>query len=170
MMEIFNGHPGTNGAGGPGHYSAEEIWDGVLSAGRPIFGVADDDSHNYHDYSFDMSNPGRGWVVVRAEELSRDAIVDALAAGDFYSSTGVMLDGLDITPDSISIRIAGYHDDVYKDVFETRFSGSGGATLATSDAMDPKYVIRGDEGYVRATITSSNRMKAWTQPVFIGRR
>ena len=170
MMEVFNGHPGTNGDGGPGRYSTEEIWDGVLTAGRPIYGVAADDSHAYHDYAFDMSNPGRGWVVVRAEELSRSAIVDALAAGDFYSSTGVMLDRLDITQDSISIQIAAHKDDVYMDVFETRFSGRDGETLATSDGMDPEYRIRGDEGYVRATITSSNRMKAWTQPVFIGSR
>ena len=167
MMEVFNGHPGTNNAGGPGSYSTEEIWDGVLSAGRPIFGAAVDDSHHYHDYSVNMSNPGRGWIVVRSQKLTQNAIVDALSTGDFYSSTGVTLKRLDATQESISIEIENYHNNVYKNVFETRFIGHNGVTLATSNSMTPVYRIRGNERYVRATITSSNFMKAWTQPVFV---
>lgn len=167
MMEVFNGHPGTNNTGGPDRYSTEEIWDGVLSSGRPIFGAAVDDSHHYHDYSSDMSNPGRGWIVVRSQELTKSAIVDALAKGDFYSSTGVSLNQLVTTQESISIEIEHYRNNTYKNVFETRFSGHNGVTLATSDSMTPVYKIRGDEQYIRATITSSNSMKAWTQPVFI---
>ena len=62
MLEIFNGHPAVNVYGGPGKFSYEEIWDGVLSAGVVVFGVATDDSHNYHDFSPAKSNPGRGWV------------------------------------------------------------------------------------------------------------
>ena len=29
------------------------------------------------------------------------------------------------------------------------------------------YTIKGNEGYVRATITDSNGLQAWTQPVFV---
>ena len=70
LLEVFNGHPSTNVYGGPGKFSYEEIWDGVLSAGVVVFGVATDDSHNYHDFTPEKSNPGRGWVAVRAAELS----------------------------------------------------------------------------------------------------
>ena len=76
LMEVYNGHPGVNLYGAPDKPSTEEIWDGVLSAGRVIFGTATDDSHRYYDYHPGMSNPGRGWVVVRASELTVDAIVD----------------------------------------------------------------------------------------------
>ena len=89
MLEVFNGHPAANVYGGPGKFSYDEIWDGVLSAGVVVFGVATDDSHNYHDFSPQKSNPGRGWVAVRAAELSQDAIVDGLATGEFYASSGV---------------------------------------------------------------------------------
>ena len=88
LLEVFNGHPAVNVYGAPGKFSYEEIWDGVLSAGRAIYGVATDDSHRYHDFAPELSNPGRGWVVVRAQELSKEAIVDALASGEFYSYGG----------------------------------------------------------------------------------
>ena len=81
LMEIHNAHPAVNGYGAPGKPGVEEMWDLVLSAGTIIFGTATDDSHNYHDYTPDASNPGRGWVVVNAPELTVDAIVEGLATG-----------------------------------------------------------------------------------------
>ena len=168
LIEVFNGHPGTNNNGAPGKYSAEQIWDGVLSAGRPIFGVAADDSHSYHDFSFESrGNPGRGWVVVRAEELSTEAIVEGLGSGDFYASTGVKLTDLETSVAGISLAIEPFKDGVYDMEYVTAFTGRDGAVLSEHAGLDASYSINGDEGYVRATVTSSNGHKAWTQPVFV---
>ena len=60
LIEVYNGSPVTNNEGGPGKFTAEEMWDGVPTAGKPIFGVASDDSHHYFDFAHDMLNPGRG--------------------------------------------------------------------------------------------------------------
>jgi len=95
LLEVFNAHPVVDTHGAAGRPSSEEIWDGVLSAGRVIFGVASDDSHNYKDFSSERSNPGRGWVMVRAPELTSEAIVEALANGQFYASTGVVLEEIE---------------------------------------------------------------------------
>ena len=105
LMEVFNGVPVTNVQGAPNRPGNEDIWDRVLSSGKVIFGVATDDSHNYKDFHPGMANPGRGWVVVRADELSSDAIVEGLASGDFYSSTGVELADLESSQESVSLRI-----------------------------------------------------------------
>ena len=105
QLEVFNGHPAVNLFGAPGKPSYEEIWDGVLSAGRVIFGVATDDSHNYHDFAPWLSNPGRGWVMVQADELAQEAIVDGLASGRFYASTGVTLTRLECSAESIVLEI-----------------------------------------------------------------
>ena len=59
LLEVYNGWPGANSEGGPGKFSAEEIWDEVLSAGRVIFGVATDDAHHYSDFTHNRANPGR---------------------------------------------------------------------------------------------------------------
>lgn len=163
MLEVFNGHPATNVYGGPGKFSYDEIWDGVLSAGVVVFGVATDDSHNYHDFSPAKSNPGRGWVCVRAAELSQDAIVDGLATGEFYASSGVVLKELEASEDCIRLEI---EPEPFR-LYTTRFTGKDGKLLAEVDGNEAEYVPTGDEGYVRAVVTSSGHMKAWTQPVFL---
>ena len=166
LLEVFNGHPGTNVFGAPGLPSYEQIWDGVLSAGRVIFGVATDDSHNYHDFTPGHSNPGRGWVVVEADELTQDAIVDGLASGRFYASTGVALTRLEWSADGIALEIEQEGDFVYT----TRFTGKDGEVLAESTGPTAEYEADGDEEYVRATVVSSSGPRAWTQPVFPGVR
>ena len=163
LLEVYNGHPVVNVYGAPGRPSYEEIWDGVLSGGKAIFGVATDDSHNYYDFSPSLSNPGRGWVMVNAGELSKESIVEALATGQFYASTGVILRELELSKQSVSLVIEQEKDFIYT----TSFIGKDGSAAAIVDGTDVSYDIRGDEGYVRAVVNSSSGPKAWTQPVFI---
>jgi hypothetical protein len=44
-----------------------------------------------------MANPGRGWVVVKASDLSTEVVVNPPESGQFYFSTGVELARLDIS-------------------------------------------------------------------------
>ncbi len=163
LLEIFNGVSHTHVDGAPGKPSLDQIWDGVLSAGRAIFGVATDDSHNYKDFAPDLKNPGRGWVMVRAPELTGDAIVEALANGEFYASTGVTLREIDLTPERMRIGIEQQWDSIYT----TRFIGRDGKVFQESVGVESEYRPTAEEGYVRATVTASHGAKAWTQPVFL---
>ena len=45
LFEIYNGHPQVNNAGGGGVPGMEEVWDRILSSGKLIYGLADDDAH-----------------------------------------------------------------------------------------------------------------------------
>ena len=163
MMEVYNGWPGANNDGAPGHPGVEQMWDAVLSSGRAIFGVATDDSHNYGDFTPLLANPGRGWAMVRAAELSQEAIIDGFASGDFYSSTGVELAALESSEESLSLEIEQIRDWTYT----TTFTGRDGVVLAEQVGLQAAYSIRGDEGYVRASVRSSQGARAWTQPVFL---
>ena len=163
LLEVFNGGPSANIHGAPGKASYEEIWDGVLSAGCAIFGVATDDSHNYKDFHPGMSNPGRGWVVVQAEELVSEAIVEGLASGNFYASTGVELTDLKSSSQLVSLRIEQQSDFVYT----TSFIGRDAKTYAETTGLEASYEPMGAEGYIRAVVKSSSGGKAWTQPVFL---
>ena len=160
-MEIFT--PESNVDGAPGRYSTEQIWDNVLTAGRPIWGVAVDDTHHYYDFSPGKHNPGKGWIVVRAPELTRDAIVEGIERGEFYASTGVELDELEIDEEGIRLRVRQHEDWEYT----VTFTGRGGTAFSQTSGTEATYHFRGDEGYVRATVACSNPIKAWTQPVFI---
>lgn len=162
LLEVFNGHPAANIHGAPDKPSYEAIWDGVLTAGKVIFGVATDDSHNYHEFAPWLSNPGRGWVMVRADELTQDAIVDGLASGEFYASTGVTLRRLERSAEGIRLEIEQERDFIYA----TRFTGKDGELLSESTGLTAEYRAVGHEVYVRATVVSSSGPRAWVQPVF----
>ena len=77
-----------------------------VSAGDEIlYGIAVDDAHNYHEQGPTVSNPGRGWVMVRAPELAADGIVTAMEAGDFYGTSGVTLDDVRFSDGRLSLSI-----------------------------------------------------------------
>jgi hypothetical protein len=162
LLEIFNGNTPTNTYGGAGHASCEEIWDLVLSAGRPIFGVAVDDSHHFKgDFKPSKANPGRGWVMVRAQSLDPEAIIKGLELGDFYSSTGITLKKLETSP-YLYLEI----QEEWQFKYTTEFIGPRGSLLCQSYGPEACYQIRGDEGYVRDRVRASDGTSAWTQPVF----
>ena len=165
FIEVFNGGgPSKNNEGGNGRPSSEEIWDGVLSGGQRLYGLATDDAHTYDEFRPDRANPGRGWVCVRVDLLTEETILAALIQGEFYASNGVEL--LDVTPtlSELSIEIRERPGES----FLTKFVGRHGRVLSEQDGLRPQYAFEGDEGYVRATVLSSDGGKAWVQPVFLG--
>ena len=169
LFEVWNGHPivynlGGTDSTGQEMLSTEARWDSVLSRGKLLFGVADDDSHSYKPQDAenpDMARPGRGWIWVRADTLSADAIVRALRRGDFYASTGITLRELKVDSGQYRLEITPAGDRRYL----TEFIGQGGRILARSTTLRPSYRITGGEGYVRARISDSSGRMAWTQPV-----
>jgi len=162
MFEVYNGHPTVYNRGGGGAESLDEMWDALLTAGRRVWGIAVDDAHYFKTFGKEYSNPGRGWVVVRAPSLSAPALRAALEAGDFYASTGVELADIRMTRDELQIVIrpaAGSKQT-------TIFIGPGGEVLGRSFEDTAVYRFRGGKKYVRAVVQAANGDNAWIQPVF----
>ena len=162
LFEIFNGHHLVNNLGGGGVPGMEEVWDRLLSNGRMLYGIADDDAHTFKDPGNpDVPGPGRGWVYVRAERLAARPILDALERGDFYASTGVELSDYQVTDKSITIAIKEKESSKYR----VQFIGKNGRVLKEAASSPASYAFAGGEGYVRAKILESNGRLAWTQPI-----
>ena len=162
LMEVYNGHPTVNNAGGGGFQSLDEMWDTLLSAGRRIKGIAVDDAHHFKKIGKEFANPGRGWIEVRAEALTASAIHAAIEQGQFYASTGVKLKDVEITATEYKLVI----DPRQTEKFTTSFIGAGGKVLAKSFDTAPSYTFQRGDGYVRARVDSSFAASAWTQPAF----
>jgi len=187
-FEIYNGHPGINHLGDETRPGDEAIWD-IANTIRiaemdaaPLLGVATDDSHTYH--GGDVS-PGRGWVVVGAEELNGDAIVEAMLDGEFYASSGVTLDRIqfDRSNGTLSLEITPVDGVEYSTKFiGTRRSYDAaaeetgiGEVFVEMSGNSVSFKIPDDALYLRATVTSSRRHpnpsfpgqkeQAWVQPV-----
>lgn len=157
LFEVFNGIHDTND-----EWGLEEMWDSALTAGREIYGIAVDDAHEFKSFGPERSNPGRGWIEVRASELTQVAILDAVERGNFYSSTGIRLAELNRGEGAVDFRIEPSGDEKYL----TRFIGQGGKELERVVGIKAAYQLKPGDGYVRASIQDSAGRRAWVQPVF----
>jgi hypothetical protein len=173
LIEIANAHTGVNNQGGvdlDGRVvpSTEALWDSLLTRGKLLFMIGDDDAHSFKPQNadaYELTRPGRSWVMVRADTLSADAILRGLRRGDFYASTGVTFRDLVLNRSEIRVAMkAGESDDSR---FTTEFIGRGGRVLARVNGPEASYRVRGDEGYVRVRVTDSNGRRAWSQAVML---
>ncbi len=190
-FELYNGHPQVHNDGDENHPGTEEIWDALLTAGMFVYGVSSDDMHQIKTWGPKVSNPGRGWVMVRAAELTPDAVTAAMRRGDFYASSGVMLR---------TVRAAGGWYEVVIDAAATRREtastlligrtleqavpgyrieaiGPGGnivgsvrGTWARFRVPDGVSYLRCRASYTRAAEGGFEEFNAWTQPVFTDER
>jgi len=183
FFEVYNGHPMVNNYGDSLRPSMEVLWDKVqvayLTDGKPLlYGLAVDDAHNYHVFDQVSSNPGRGWVMVLAEDLSPSSLIEAMEKGDFYSSTGVTLSAIDFDGESLSVNVEPEEGITYTiQFFGTKKSNptSTGVLLKEGQGLSSSYTLKNDDMYVRAKIISSKLKEnpyqigdmevAWTQPV-----
>ncbi|XOV94081.1 MAG: CehA/McbA family metallohydrolase [Bacteroidota bacterium] len=188
MLELYNGHPDVNNWGNEVHASMEVKWDSLLTAGRKIYGVSSDDAHFFQDWAEDISNPGRGWVMVKSKELTSDAITDAMVRGDFYASSGVILSSLFVSKELYEIDIdtaatlgeidspyiIGYKNGQSQNPWTIEFISDGGSILKEIIGTEGALEVPSDVTYVRAKITfskptetGSEQFFAWTQPLFL---
>lgn len=188
FFEVYNGHPQVRNYGDAQRPGAERMWDIILTrrlaelGGEILYGLAVDDSHHYHVMDRQRSNPGRGWVRVRATHLTPEKIVAAMEAGDFYASTGVRLRDVRAGNGRLEIAIEAEPGITYRTQFigtrrgydpksepvegvkdadgqpatvTRRYSADIGRVLAEVEGASPAYAFTGDEIYVRAKIISS---------------
>src|SRR5690606_32109412 len=110
FFEVYNGHPLVHNYGDSLRMGTEQMWDELLidylTKGKPlIFGLATDDAHHYVNFAIEQSNPGRGFIMVRAKALTPEALIDAMERGEFYSSTGVLLEDVSFKKNRLKIEI-----------------------------------------------------------------
>lgn len=163
LFEVYNYSYNCNNFGAGGKPGMEEIWDRILSRGILMYGVASDDAHDYTgEFNHSRSNPGTGWIMVRSEELTPDAVTAALARGDFYATNGIRLKDLRTSEKGIILEIEQEDDMAYT----TSFIGKNGEILKEVFGTEAAYEFRGDELYVRARVFASSGEFACIQPVF----
>lgn len=185
FFEVYNGHPGVNNSGNEQRASTERIWDIVLTKRLVdfelplMYGLATDDGHSYHNIPSRASEPGRGWVMVLAEKLTPEALIESLEAGRFYASSGVSLKSVSSMPKGLTVEVDAKPGETYtidfigtrkgfdpssqsvigddgKELRTTRiYSDDIGETLKTIEGPRATYEFKGDEIYIRAVVTSS---------------
>jgi hypothetical protein len=155
LVEIANVQFEKWNRGDKDHPSTEALWDAALATGVTLWGVASDDAHHYDGGG--KWPAGGGWVVVKARR-DPQAIVDALAAGRFYASTGVVLDRAEVAGGELVVEVAATERAPHTIEFIENGVRVGSVKERAARRALPKA------GYVRAVVTRDDGKRAWVQP------
>jgi hypothetical protein len=146
-------------------------WDEALELGRPLQGIATDDSHHP---GYDS---GFAWTMVQAAERSQEAVLAALREGRFYSSTGPVLESVELDGDAVEIRcspaqsvtlVSARHRGARANA--GRLGYPNGATILARDADGLITAVRLERPplapFGRVVVSDTRARRAWTNPLW----
>lgn len=144
-------------------------WDELLESGRLCPAIATDDSH-HPGFDSDLA-----WTWVRAAECSPDAVLDSLATGAFYSSTGPRIEDLRLDGDSIDVRcspcrsvtlVSGRATGAAVNVGRLGYRHAGRELSCENGlVVHARLDVPPPARHVRIEITDTEGRKAWGNPL-----
>jgi hypothetical protein len=172
-------HPGTRNAYGGdalehltgydlievinGPFVTESVWDTALSSGRPVWAVANDDTHDLED----VRRRAAAWTMIASATADTADIVRALKAGRSYAvlRTGAIgaahvtvVDRVDLRDTTLSVSVSGAPSTF-------TFVGHGGVVRKTvHDATAAHYTLTDADTYVR-TVIASPQTRLYLNPI-----
>ncbi|MBI3830292.1 MAG: CehA/McbA family metallohydrolase [Planctomycetes bacterium] len=135
---------------------ATDRWDRLLAKGRKVWGFANDDSHRPEDVEL-------AWNVVQSKKKTPKAIVEALAAGRFYGSTGVEIRTIAVCGRTIHVETSNAQRIVVHSTSGKRETHVDAKEITFHVPEEAKY------SYVRVECWGPGEAMAWTQPFFLKR-
>ena len=146
-------------------------WDEALELGRPLQGLATDDSHHP---GYDS---GFAWTMVRAAERSQEAVLDALRRGSFYGSTGPAIESVEVDGDAIEVRcspaqsvtlVSSRHRGARANA--GRLGYPNGSRILARDADGLITAVRLEKPplapFGRVVVSDTRARRAWTNPLW----
>jgi hypothetical protein len=126
-----------------------DTWDQLLTLGMRLWGFANDDSHDPADY-------GCTRTMVCGSDHTPASLMEALKAGRFYGSTGLLLEAVRVQGDLIEVALSA--------AARGRFIGPGGRVLAATEGREAAFRAAG-EAYIRFEAEGADG-RIFLQPFF----
>ena len=152
-IEIYNHGCVIDNDRGEGFVTLEHL----LNEGRRLNLIATDDAH------FHTPDHFGGWVMVKALENTPETLLEALKAGQFYSSTGPEIHDIRITKRTVEVDCSTVATIIVQG------QGSATATLH-GEAMTTGGLSRhrlADSPWIRISIIDHAGKRAWSNPFWI---
>ncbi|GLW58256.1 CehA/McbA family metallohydrolase [Kitasatospora phosalacinea] len=134
----------------------------LLNRGRRLHAYAADDAH------FQPQDPPgcAAWVQVRATELAPGALLAALKAGHYYSSTGPELFDVSLTGGRITVRCSPARKVLVTGGRPGKQVATGPADGELTDCTLPLAMFR--DTWCRVTVEDARGRRAWSNPIQLG--
>lgn len=151
-VEIYNHGCVVDNDRGEGFLILEHL----LNEGRHLNLIATDDAH------FNTPDHFGGWVMVKADENTPGALLDALKAGAYYSSTGPEIHDIRVTDDAVAVDCSAASTIIIQ--------GEGTATATrhghgmTRENLSLERLQHSP--WYRVTVTDRTGKRAWSNPIW----
>ncbi|MBA7595427.1 hypothetical protein ES703_02390 [subsurface metagenome] len=142
---------------------ARETWDTLLTEGRLVYGLMNDDAHNIDRVS------RWGWNMVNSPELTKDAILQNLEEGNSYCVQGYFL-RVGIGPEIYSITVENENAiSISSSGNHVLFIGDNGVVLDSENLIGEMASsgIPFGVSYVRMEVYGDNGGVSCTQPMMV---
>jgi hypothetical protein len=146
-----------------GPFQFEDSWDAALSAGRLVWGLGDDDTHDLTD----GRRTGVAWTMINARSNDTADVVEALRAGRAYAvaRTNDSASAIETTLGSVTVRNGTLYVTCKGDPSMFIFVGQNGAVKKTVKGVtEASYEFAHDDSYIR-TVIRSPRTTMFLNPV-----
>jgi predicted metal-dependent phosphoesterase TrpH len=129
----------------------------LLGRGYRYSACATDDFHAHPNYS----DFGRGWVHVRSESCEPEALLTALKAGHYYSSTGPQIHDIQVDSQKIYVRCSPVAS-----IFVSGKAATG-KNLHAQGLTEASFSLENfNSPYCRVTVRDAHGERAWSNPIW----
>lgn len=152
-VEIYNHGCIVDNDRGEGFVTLEHL----LNDGRKLNLIATDDAHfNTPDYF-------GGWVMVKATQNTPEALLAALKAGEYYSSTGPDINDIRLTDDGVEVDCSAAATIIVQG------QGPSMATLHGKSMTTAQLSLErlADSPWIRVTVIDRAGKRAWSNPIWL---
>jgi hypothetical protein len=144
---------------------SEKQWDIVLSAGKPVFVVGNDDMHDIYN----KEQVGRMATILNLKNTNQPSVLSALKKGEGYGIVlGKTQDPFQL-PELKHLLVKENKLDLQlsEKAKSIDFIGQNGKLLASfTDSKNAQYELKTSDCYARAKITFENGTQIYLNPVF----
>jgi hypothetical protein len=151
-VEVYNHTSAIKAERGDG----SAMLDQLLSLGHRLHALACDDAH------FEVDDAFGAWVMVKAQAREPEALVAALKAGHYYSSTGAEIHGLHVDGDELVVECSPARG-IYLQGKGSRVTQLLGECLTQARLPLGKL---GKRGFLRVTVVDAQGRRAWSNPIW----
>lgn len=136
-------------------------WDAALSAGKVVWGIGNDDSHDTTD-----SHCGVVWNKINTNDINNDTILRRLQMGTSYFVKGwqgidmLELKEMKVSNDTLKLLLSSEADSI------TLISDSGKTVKTATNSSSIEYKIDSTNTYVRAEAFISRPWNTYTKLYF----
>ena len=159
-METFNYSAYMGGIDG----NETNVYDTMLRLGKRLFCLAADDNHNGSPIGHPESDSFGGFIMVKTDTLAYKPVMQAIQNGDFYASSGPLIETLTVENNTATIRCS----PAVRISMTTggRRSGavntSEGATITSAE-----FVIDPGDTFIRFEVVDERGRRANTRAYFL---